>query len=158
MKTTTLKAPPVKKRKKAQAKILAGKWPAFYEWKQNNREVLALPLAPNLANSRMHWRAKHAAKTQYFGECETLFQSYLIPAPEANPLTRKVKKRVRVTMFVKLISDHDNATARLKWSLDFLVRNNYLWDDSPEWCELLMPVQMKANGTPERVEIEIEAL
>jgi hypothetical protein len=161
MKTIAIKpAGAVKARKpKTQAAMLKARWPEFYEWKRANPDLLALPMPPNMANGRGHWRAKDAARKAYFGECDTLFLHSLLPMPETqagNIPQRKV--RLKMTLYTVRENDWDNLTARCKWAVDWLVRTGYMVDDSPDWMDLQMPKQEKAAGTPPRIVFEIEVL
>lgn len=153
MKTTTLKPKPAKKR--TAATELAQRWPAFVAWKTDNRALLALPLPPNLANARMHWRAKDAARKKYFSQCNTLVQLGLLPGGD-NP----ERAAVRVLVVSRNAMDYDNATARIKWALDWLRSNGYLRDDNKKAIAELVTTHrtQKEDGGVPRVVFEIEGL
>lgn len=146
---------PAKARKPSQTAHLKKAWPAFLEWKRAHPATLTLPM-PGIENTNAaysgHWRSRKAATDEFFLECATLEAAGLLPRPPALPPERAT---VHVTMYVQRIHDHDSAVSRLKRALDFLVRQGWLKDDKPANCNLLMPMQVKAAGTPPRVEFEI---
>ena len=115
---------------------------------------MTLPLPPNVANQRKHWRAKLKQKNSYWNVCSTLRHARKVPKPpDGWPHERS---RITVTLYVHNLMDHDNAMARLKWLLDWLVAWDYLADDNPralEWSG--MPSQEIDRRNP-RVEIQIE--
>lgn len=88
--------------------------------------VFPLPLPPNLANSRLHWRAKHGQRQAYERLLTGLLYARQLPPVPALPLPR-------VTVFAELrlgnAMDDDNAVARCKWALDWIVKAGYLEDD-----------------------------
>jgi hypothetical protein len=94
--------------------------------------TLTLPMPPNMANARMHWRVKQNAKTEYWARLNLLHAAGVIArAPYPTP----ERAEIHVRMHVGGQMDHDNAMARLKWLLDWLVGNRYLRDDSPRHLE-----------------------
>lgn len=86
------------------------------------------PLPPNLANGRMHWRTLTRKKTAYNADCDVL-QLHELPPPPAQPFARAT---IAVTLTVGAQMDHDNAVARCKWPIDWLVTRGYLVDDKPK--------------------------
>lgn len=87
---------------------------------------LILPLPPNLANGRMHWRTKLKGKNGYYGALDMLLMLHRIPAPPEVPWS---KAQVYATLVVGNAMDEDNSVARLKWPLDWLVKRGYVKDD-----------------------------
>jgi hypothetical protein len=89
--------------------------------------VFELPLPDNVANGRMHWRAKASRKKAYYALLD-IFQGAkgMIPEPPAMPLTKPVAE---ITMRTARAMDHDNAHARLKWVLDWLQTRGYIVND-----------------------------
>lgn len=88
------------------------------------------PMPPNLANSRMHYMAKHKSKTSHWAMCDLLAKGGLLPKkPKSAPWDKAV---VASQMVVGALHDHDNAVARHKFVLDWLVKRGYLVDDSPK--------------------------
>lgn len=95
--------------------------------KASSREVtLVLPLPPNLANSRMHWRVKENARRKYASECDWRSTLPGFPRPPKEPWTGAT---VRAVLTMPAAMDDDNAMARCKWALDWCVRWGYLLDD-----------------------------
>ena len=84
--------------------------------------VLTLPMPPNLANSRMHWRVKHKAKLAYWMACDATRK----PAKPRTPLARATLSSV---MYLGAAMDTDNAMSRHKWTLDYLTARGWIADD-----------------------------
>jgi hypothetical protein len=103
---------------------LAAHWPHG----SPDDEVLLfhLPLPPNLANARMHWRVKHAEQARYVRLLDSLLTVQRLPMPPEEPWSHGA---VEALLVLGNHMDHDNAMARLKWPLDWLVRRGYLEDD-----------------------------
>jgi hypothetical protein len=114
--------------------------------------LLTLPLPPNLANSRLHWRAKHRKRQQYFQQAALALM--------AQPLTRyPVADLVKLdaTLYVWQFMDADNAVARLKWTIDALVQNGYLVNDDQSHLEL-GTVRQRIDRKQQRVDLRLEAI
>ncbi len=88
---------------------------------------LALPLPPNIANGRMHWRVKLNAKKAYWETLDMMRTLRQIPRPPAKPPARA---RITVTLYLYSAMDDDNAMSRFKYAGDWLVGNGYLPGDS----------------------------
>jgi hypothetical protein len=88
--------------------------------------VFQLPLPPNLANSRMHWRVKSNQKKAYEETLSMLLHAKQLPALPAEPWKNAT---VRAELTLGNHMDDDNAVARCKWALDWIVRAGYLEDD-----------------------------
>lgn len=117
---------------------------------------LTLPLPPNIANARMHWRVKLKAKKAYWQACSNavLLGGVKMSAPPTPP----ERARITATMYVHQYMDADNAMARLKFTTDWLVGNGYIADDSRKHLEYAgLPEQVIDRKRP-RVEIEVTAL
>jgi len=142
-----------KKKTVSERTRLLNRWSAFYAWKQRNPDALALPMPPNMANARMHWRTKDACQNVYADQCATLLKEGLLP-----DAMLPVKARLTATLHTQRSMDWDNLTARMKWAVDWLVRNDYLVGDDPAHCEMEMPKQARAGlfGGPPRIEFSIE--
>lgn len=111
---------------------------------------ITLPLPPNMANSRMHWRVKHNKRQAYFESCDIVSLT-VKEQPLAAP-----KMRVRATMFLGGEMDHDNALARLKWPIDWMVQRKLLRGDKPSQLEWDWPIkQVVGRKQLYRVEFEI---
>jgi len=89
--------------------------------------TITFPMPPNLANARMHWRVKHNAKVAYWEALDYLRMAKRIPAPPKKPLG---PVRVASAMVLGNSMDHDNAIARHKWCVDWLVSRGYLINDT----------------------------
>jgi hypothetical protein len=116
---------------------------------------LTLPLPPNVANQRVHWRAKLKQKNSYWNVCSTLRHARKVPRPPADwpPL----KARIAVRLFVWNTMDPDNAMARLKWVLDWLQAWDYIADDSPSALEWAGMPEQQIDRKDQRIEIELTA-
>lgn len=114
---------------------------------------LVLPLPPNAANSRRHWRVVLKEKKAYWNACTLLAMQRGFPKPPPEPMQQVI---VRPTLYVWSTMDYDNAVARLKPLLDWIVGHGYIADDSPKHCKLEMPEQFVDRKSP-RIEIEIKA-
>ena len=87
---------------------------------------LVLPLPVNIANSRLHWAAKHKKKKAYWEHLDILvILNRLPPAPD----TPYQSADLVFDWFVWNKLDPDNLGARKKWILDWLVTRGYLADD-----------------------------
>lgn len=95
-----------------------------------------VPLPPNIANRTVHWARRRAWKRDYWRLLETLsmltkkgqrYETYVVPPPPEKPWTH-----VTITGHIGCFNpmDDDNAMARMKFLLDWLVRSGYLKDDS----------------------------
>lgn len=118
--------------------------------------VLTLPLPPNMANSRWHWRVKENKRQAYFETLDILVAMRRLPA--APPETPR-RATIGAAMVVGGLHDADNALARLKWACDWLVRRGYLHDDNPKcltWDGL--PTQEVSRKKPATVTLTITPL
>ena len=114
---------------------------------------ITLPLPPNIANARMHWRTKNRKGKEYFESCDWLRITGEVPRL-VGPLPRA---RIRATLYMWGVMETDNLMARLKFPVDWLVSRGYIVDDSPKRLEWEMPQQAIDRKNP-RVEIELEAV
>ena len=108
---------------------------------------LTLPLPPNRANAREHWRVTHRKKTNYYGRAVL---TLLAQRPSLPP----VRLTLTATLYVWAKSDPDNLMARLKWPIDCLVNYGLLVDDNEKWLDLQMPTQV-IDRKNQRVVIEL---
>lgn len=116
---------------------------------------LRLPMPPNLANARMHHMVKHRAKVAYWQHLDLLLAGKVIPPPPVPPLE---KARLHVTMTLAQPMDDDNATARIKWAQDWLVRRGYVAGDSRRHLRLAnFPVQRISRKNEPCLELTLEA-
>lgn len=110
---------------------------------------LILPLPPNRANAREHWRVTHRKKKAYY----ELVQASLAKAPLS---WAAACPTLTATLYVWAKMDPDNCVARLKWPIDMLVGLGYLIDDSEDYLDFTqIPKQVIDRKNP-RVEIALE--
>jgi hypothetical protein len=92
--------------------------------------ILTLPLPPNLANARMHWRTKDRERRRYFADCDYRQALGVIHAPPAEPFAF-------AELWALIVSprkmDADNRMARVKWCVDWFVTRGYLAGDSDDY-------------------------
>lgn len=110
---------------------------------------ITLPLPPNMANSRMHWRVKQKEKKAYFAACDLVSLTWK-GEPDA-----PWKAVITPTLYCGGRMDMDNAFARCKWPVDWMVRSGYLVNDNPAHLEWEMPRQVVSRKQPYRVEFDI---
>ena len=101
--------------------------------------TLTLPLPPNMANGRMHWRTKHRARTDYMRDCDTFQMLGHAPPPPFAPLSGV---ELSATLYVWATHDDDNALARTKWAADWLKTRGYIVDDKRPHCRFTIPEQV----------------
>lgn len=89
--------------------------------------TFTLPLPPNIANARMHWRVKNIERKAYMQACDALQAAGRVPAPPRQPF---VRSWIEASITNAALSDDDNAMARLKWPVDWLKTRGYIVDDS----------------------------
>jgi len=114
--------------------------------------ILTVPLPPNAANARRHWRVALKEKKAYWERLA------LMKRPPPDCYLPPLVAHISVTMYVHNIMDPDNAMARLKPLLDWLVAWDYIADDSPKalkWAGL--PEQVIDRKNP-RVVLEIKSI
>jgi len=85
-----------------------------------------LPMPLNLANSRMHHMVKHKHKVAYWEMLDLLVMGQILPKKPKKPWE---KATVRSAMVLGAAMDVDNAMARHKWCMDWLVKRKYIVDD-----------------------------
>ncbi|KKL26223.1 hypothetical protein LCGC14_2397440 [marine sediment metagenome] len=110
---------------------------------------LILPLPPNRANAREHWRVTHRKKQEYYD-----MAAFALLGKDWTSGMRGNRVRLSATLFLWVKMDRDNLVARLKWPIDCLVRHDLLVDDNEKWLDLQMPKQA-VDRKNMRVEIEL---
>lgn len=123
---------------------------------------LTLPLPPNRANAREHWRTTDRRKRQYYERVQHLLMrdlEWVVTVVKGKPRIRAkrpetARMRLSATIYVRNRMDRGNAVNRLKWVEDALVNFGLLVDDNEEWLDLQMPTQVLDRKNP-RVEIEL---
>ena len=113
-----------------------------------HRQNLILPLPPNRANSRWHWRTEGRLKKDYYLRCRAA-----APPPRA-PYERA---RIHATFYLHNLMDHDNLAARMKWPQDYLV-GKFIVDDSPAHLEWVGFPEQVIDRKDKRLVIELEPL
>lgn len=92
--------------------------------------TLTLPMPDTLTNSgrgrSRGWRAVARAKRTYFARLDWLQMLGTLPPPPAVPIARA---RLTSVMHLGAAMDDDNAVARHKWALDWLVTRGYVATD-----------------------------
>jgi hypothetical protein len=101
--------------------------------------TLTLPLPPNLANSRMHWRKKNRERRDYLAICDEYQLLGLVPPPPRSPLDGVTLASV---LHCWAIHDDDNALSRGKWAYDWLKTRGYIVDDKRPHCRFTIPEQV----------------
>lgn len=117
--------------------------------------VVELPLPPNRANDRSHWRKVAREKEAYYEAARVLLVN------QTGPVRRKQTKAFRIrltaTLYVWSLSDPDNAVSRLKWPIDALVAHGLLYEDRGVYLDLAMPEQVIDRANP-RVVMELQSV
>ncbi len=111
---------------------------------------LTLPLPPNRANAREHWRVTHRKKTAYYE-----IAHYALMAQELELPFGCKRATLNATLYVWAKMDPDNAVARLKWPIDCLVSHGLLWDDSDKHLDFTQMPKQVIDRKNQRVEIEL---
>lgn len=118
--------------------------------------TFVVPMPPNLANERMHWRVKERHRAAFFSGLNLRQAAGLFPKP---PMPTPAKTQLHARMFLGQMMDHDNAVARLKWAIDWLVANKYLAGDNPKQLEWVgFPEQVVKRDGNYRVEFTLTPL
>ena len=125
---------------------------------------LTLPLPPNRANAREHWRATHKKKVAYYAKAERALRGqceWVMDMGTGRPRVRAERPctkpmRLTATLYVWAKMDRGNLVARLKWLEDALVNYGLLVDDNEEWLDLQMPTQV-IDRKNRRVEVTLTA-
>lgn len=110
---------------------------------------LTLPLPPNRANARWHWRTEKRKHDAWMNLATVVNRK--------RPRRPLQKAHVHATMYLHQTMDRDNLVARMKWPLDWLVERGFLEDDTPSVVVSLI-VEQAIDRKNQRVEIEVEGL
>ena len=115
--------------------------------------TLTFPMPPNLANARMHWRVKHKEKADYWQRLDNLQLQGEIPPP---PQVRWHVVSISTVMYLARRMDLDNAMARHKWVLDWLVTRGYIKDDRGAFLQWeRFPEQITKGSKPYRIVVTL---
>lgn len=124
--------------------------------RQSKPLYFVVPMPPNLANARLHWRAKDRKRTEFFASCDWLQATKMVPAPPAKPVERAT---LRVVMHLGAAMDTDNAMARTKWAIDWLTSRRYIVDDRQSVLEWEgFPIQVVKRDGNYRIELTLTPL
>ena len=115
---------------------------------------ITLPLPPNRANARWHWRTEQRKRTDYELRCRVF--STMEPGQDEPDMPWE-RARIKATLYVWSRNDLDNLMARMKWPVDWLVKAGYLVDDSPDHLEWVGLPEQHIDRRNQRIEIELEA-
>ena len=91
--------------------------------------VFTVPMPPNVTNrasGRSHWRVRHNERTAYWELLDGMRVCRHIPQPPPEPIPQAV---LASHMVLGGAMDDDNALARHKHLVDWLVRRGYLASD-----------------------------
>ena len=114
--------------------------------------TVTLPLPPNLANCRMHWRTKDRKQGLYRTEALV----WRVNAGRVRPSRPLTHASLSATLYVFSRMDYDNLVGRLKWAVDFLKQDGWIVDDSPAVLETPWLVQQEIDRKRPRVVVTLE--
>ena len=110
-----------------------------------------LPLPPNRANARWHWRTEKAKQKEYFFQCRLKH-----PFPPNMLDTHQFERAtISVSFYLHNLNDVDNLMARCKWPVDWLVHQGWLVDDGPKVLEWVGLPTQEIDRKDQRVEITL---
>jgi hypothetical protein len=112
---------------------------------------LVVPLPPNAANSRRNWRVALRDKKRYWESLDLLKAARAFPAPQ-----KPRRATIAATLYLWGPMDDDNALARVKPLLDWLVANEYLPGDSRKHLTWAGIPEQHIDRKNQRLEIEIK--
>lgn len=99
-----------------------------------------LPMPPNTANERGHWRTRHQARKAYFAHLDILLAGKILPPPPEAPMQKAIIT-AKLTLWNPM--DEGNAMHRAeKLPCDWLKTRGYIVDDSRK--------HLKWGGIPEQ--------
>jgi len=106
-------------------------------------------------NARKNWRTTLKGKKKYLAECDERQLLGLVPPPPAKPISLC---RIATHFRTHCTLDWDNACARQKYPLDWLVTRGYLLDDSPKVIPACPIVTQEIDRKNKQIEITITTL
>lgn len=113
--------------------------------------VFRFPMPENIANRRGHWSANYRAGKALAATCDMLQFGAVLPPPPPTPWA-KATVTARLTLYNPM--DDDNAVARCKPLLDWLVTRGYLVDDRRKCLRWgAMPEQRISRKNEPEIEI-----
>lgn len=111
--------------------------------------MLTLPMPTNLANARLHWRAKDKAHQAWKTRAVVMEKAL---HGRHRPMARATVSAVLYVGGGRM--DDDNAVARLKWCLDLLKERGLIVDDKRPHLTL-EGIPEQRTATPRRVELTL---
>ena len=115
-------------------------------------KTFVLPLPPNRANARWHWRTEKQKKDTWFTHADALYRV------SKEPPMAPGKTRVTAKLYTWNKMDIDNLFGRVKWPMDWLVRRGYLADDDPDSIEWAGIPKQEVDRKNQRIEITLEEI
>jgi len=116
--------------------------------------TMRFPMPPARANDARGWKGRHFGKQRYYADCDTWLLGKLIPKP---PKTPWAGMEYTATLYVFNRFDDDNASAQLKWPLDWLELRGYVVNDR-EARILEPPRQVISRGKDRRSEVVLQVV
>ena len=111
---------------------------------------LTLPLPPNRANAREHWRVTHRKKKKYYELAHNALRTQELELPYGCR-----RPTLTATFYVWSKMDPDNAAARMKFPIDALVKFGLLVDDSEKHLDFTEIPKQVIDRKSQRVEITL---
>lgn len=118
----------------------------------NRLQIIVPGRPPNLANARLHFRAK----SRLVAERKQLLRNLTASARALarQKVATEPRKATAALYLAGRLFDRDNAYAALKADLDGIVAGGGLVDDSPDWCQLDL-MQVTETRARQRVAWEL---
>ena len=123
---------------------------------QRESLTIVLPLPPNRANQRVHWRVQRKGEHEW--RARAFVELYRHAGPARYNRNKKQCWSVTATLYVWSTMDDDNAVARLKLVLDLLVGHGLLYNDKRPWCRLSGIPEQVIDRKSQRVELTLTPL
>lgn len=113
------------------------------------RLELTFPMPVNLANARLHWRAKTKAHDEW--KLRAIVKERGLRGRH-RPIERC---HVTAVFYSRQPMDDDNCVARLKWPLDLLKERGIIMDDKRPHL-MLTGIPEQRQGHPQRIVLTVE--
>lgn len=114
----------------------------------------SVPRVPKSINSvGQHWGWRHSEKEKWLAH----FAVHKAKAPDDFAFYHKARRIIRVRVFwgkPGVLPDQDNIIAGLKPVIDALKGLGFIWDDSPEWVEVIYEPVVRDRKSYTEFEIE----
>ena len=109
-----------------------------------------LPLPPNRANARWHWRTEKRKKDIWFTLADVLYGTSKEPPAKLT--------KISAVLYTWNKMDADNLFGRVKWPCDWLERRGWISGDDPDSLEWEGIPKQFIDRKNQRIEITLEAL